>query len=187
MPVDFDALLARPEVTERLSWTFDFRLETEPRAPYWFTVDGVSELQHLGRDSSGGEFVRLPDSTVLYASSEGEVGIIAADFNAFIQLIVTHPYWRDILKFSGGGELAEMRRAAIALEAVALVDEDDLEEAREFVKSQLGLNEPADAVGALHRAVSMSGMVARAYGAPCVSLFNRFTIDDTPTLRGLVD
>jgi hypothetical protein len=70
---------------------------------------------------------------------------------------------------------------------VALVDEDDLEQAREFVKSQLGLEQPTDAVGALHRAVSASGVVARAYGEPCVSLFNRFTIDDTPTLRGLVD
>jgi Flp pilus assembly protein TadD len=80
-----------------------------------------------------------------------------------------------------------MRRAAIALEAVALVDEDDLEEAREFVNSRLGLEQPADAVGALHRAVSTSGAVARAYREPCVSLFNRFTIDNTPTLRGLVD
>jgi hypothetical protein len=187
MPVDFDTLLANAEVTERLSWTFDYRIEAEPRAPYWFTVDGVSEFQHLGRDSTGGEFVRLPDKRILYASSEGEVGIIAADFNAFIELIVTHPYWQGILKFSGGGKLAEMRRAAIALEARALVQEGDLEEARAFVKSQLGLEQPTDAVGALHRAISTSGVVARAYGAPCVSLFNRFTIDDTPMLRGLVD
>jgi hypothetical protein len=47
----------------------------------------------------------------------------------------------------------------------------------EFVTSQLGLEEPADAVGALRRAVSTSGVVAR----------NRFTIDDTPMLRDLVD
>jgi hypothetical protein len=50
------------------------------------------------------------------------------------------------------------------------------------------LAEPADPVGALHRAVSTSEVVVRPPdGQPCTSSFNRFTVDDTPFLRGIVD
>jgi hypothetical protein len=120
MPVDLDALLAaNDEVAERLSWIFDFRLDLEAHRTDWFKIDGFETYQHIGREGAGGVFVQLPDQRILYISSEGQAGVIAADFNAFMQLIVTHPYWQDLLKFSGGGKLAEMRRAAIALEAMA--------------------------------------------------------------------
>ena len=81
-----------------------------------------------------------------------------------------------------------MRRAAIAMEAMTLTEQDDLEDARVFVMAELGLPEPEDAVAALHQAVSTSDVTVRTpYGITCTTLFNRFTIDDTPMLRGLVD
>ncbi|WP_244607476.1 hypothetical protein [Bradyrhizobium symbiodeficiens] len=48
---------------------------------------------------------------MLYVSSDGQTGIIADTFEAFVQLVVARPYWVDILRFSGG-DLAEMRSAA---------------------------------------------------------------------------
>jgi hypothetical protein len=80
-----------------------------------------------------------------------------------------------------------MRRAAAALEAT-LGDEDEVNEARDVVRSRLGLAEPVDSVGALHRAVATSDTIVRAPdGNPCIGLLGRFTVDDTPFLRGIVD
>jgi hypothetical protein len=62
-----------------------------------------------------------------------------------------------------------MRPAAIAMKAFTPGEEEDIEEAREFVIEELALEEPDDAVGALHRAVSASDMMVRAVsdGNPC--------------------
>jgi hypothetical protein len=80
-----------------------------------------------------------------------------------------------------------MRRAAAALEAT-LGDEDEVNEARDVVRSRLGLAEPVDSVDALHRAVATSDTIVRAPdGNPRIGLLGRFTVDDTPFLRGIVD
>jgi hypothetical protein len=188
MPLDLARLAANDELVERLGFSFDLSIDIAPDEPVWFTVGGISKFEPIGREGAGGLFVRLSDGRILYASSEGEAGIIAADLDAFMQLIAAHPYWKDLLKFSGNGKLSEMRRAAIAMEAMTLCEQDDLEDARGFVKAELGLAEPEDAVAALHQAVSTSDVIVRTpYGITCTTLFNRFTIDDTPVLRGLVD
>ncbi len=186
MPLTPDQL--SDEAAEWLSWPLDFSIEPASQGRGWFAVDGVEQFRQIGSDASGGAFVLLPPAQcVLYVSSEGQAGIIAADFEEFIQLIVACPYWHDILKYSANGNLHEMRRAAAALEAT-LEDEDEVNEARDFVRSQHGLAEPADPVGALHRAITMSDVVVRAAdGNPCVGLLDRFTVDDTPFLRGIVD
>jgi hypothetical protein len=189
MPLSLSALTTNADAVERLQWTCDLDIEAHPGGPAWFSVDGVKDFQRFGRESTGSEFVLLPGSPqrVLYVSSEGAAGILAADFEEFIKLIVACPYWRDILKFSGSGKLEEMRRAAVALEATYDGD-DEVDEARRFFTSQFGLAEPDDPVGALHRAVSNSHVVVRPPdGQPCMSLFNSFTVDDTPFLRGIVD
>jgi hypothetical protein len=190
MPLDVNALIAAgDEVAARLAWSFDYRIDVTAHGPDWFAVDGVEHYRHIGREGAGGVFVELPDGRILHASSEGEAGVIAADFHAFIQLLVTHPYWKDLLKFSGGGKLSEMRRAAIAMEAFVLDDDEDLVEAREFLIAELALGEPYDAIGALHRAVSGSTVTVRSArdGHRASSLFNTFTIDSNPMLRDLAD
>jgi hypothetical protein len=188
MPLSPDALAADAEAMERLCWSFDFRLETGLDQRPWFTVDAVKAFRPVGRDGAGGIFALLPPSQqVLYVSSEGQAGIIAADFDEFIELIVACPYWQDLLKYSGGGSLAEMRRAAAALDS-AFDDDDDINEARDYLISRLRLTRPADPVGALHRAVSASAITVRSPdGEPCATLFNDFTIDDNPLLRDMVD
>jgi hypothetical protein len=182
MPLDLTALTGNADVVERLSWTFDLRTEADPHDRVWFGIDGIENFLQIGRDSSGGLFLQLPDQRILFVSSEGAAGIIAADLDAFVQLIVAHPYWRDILKFSGGGKLDEMRRAAIAMEAFTQDEEEDLDEARDVVRSELKLATPVDPVDALHRAVSTPNVPVRALsdGTPAVSLFGSFTIDDNP-------
>jgi hypothetical protein len=76
-----------------------------------------------------------------------------------------------------------MRRAADALEATR-DDEDEVNEAREKIRSSLDLPEPDDPVGALYEAVAASDAIVRATdGSPFTTLFNRFSIDNNPMLR----
>ena len=180
MPLTPEVLTADSEVVARLgSLDVSFVADDER----WFTIDGLESPRQIGSDSSGGAFVLLPSQDVLYVSSEGRAGIIAGSFEAFVQLVVARPYWLDILKFSAGGDLAEMRRAADALEAT-LDDEDDVNEAREQIRTRLDLPEPDDPVGALYDAVAASDAIVRATdGSPFTTLFNRFSIDNNPTLR----
>jgi hypothetical protein len=168
---------------EIVAWLGSLDVSFAPDEDPWFTIDGAESPRQIASDGSGGAFVLLPSQNVLYVSSEGRAGVIADNFEAFIQLVVAHPYWLDILKFSAGGDLQEMRRAADALEAT-LDDEDDVNEAREEIRSALDLPEADDPVGALYEAVAASDTIVRATdGSPFTTLFNRFSIDNNPMLR----
>jgi hypothetical protein len=186
MPLTPQALTANAEVEDRLGESFGLELEIDPKEPLWFSVDGVEVIRQFAGDGAGGVFAQLAGTRVLYVTSEGAAGILAADLDEFIGLIVACPYWQDILHYSGSGNLDEMRRAAVAQEAGA-ADDEELEEARALLKSELRLTEPADPVGALYRAVSTSDVIVRAHGIPFGSLFNHFTIDDNPMLRFITD
>jgi hypothetical protein len=179
MPLTPAVLTAQGEVVAWFgSLDVSFAADEEP----WFTIDGIESPRQIGSDASGGAFVLLPSQHVLYVSSEGRAGIIAESYEAFIQLVIARPYWLDILKFSAGGDLKEMRRAADALEAT-LDDEDDVNEAREEIRERLDLPEANDPVGALYEAVAASDAIVRATdGSPFTTLFNRFSIDNNPML-----
>jgi hypothetical protein len=179
MPLSPETLTANAEVLERLSWTFELRVTTDDREPVWFSVDGGEGIRRIARNGAGGVFALISGSPrVLYVSSEGAAGIVAADLDEFIALVAACPYWHDLLKFSGNGNLDEMRRAATVLE-LGTVDDEELEEARAVLKSELGLGELADPVGSLHHAVSTSDLIIRdQYGSPFGSLFNTFIIDE---------
>ena len=180
MPLTPEVLTAIGEV---VAWLGGFDISFAPDEEPWFTIDGIDTPRQIGSDGSGGAFVLLPSQDVLYVSSEGRAGIIAGNFEAFIQLVVAHPYWLDVLKFSAGGDLAEMRRAADALEA-RLDDEDEVNEAREEIRSALDLPSPDDPVAALYEAVAASDAIVRATdGSPFTTLFNRFSIDNNKMLR----
>ncbi|MBB4426496.1 hypothetical protein GGD66_005066 [Bradyrhizobium sp. CIR48] len=180
MPLTPEVLTANREA---VAWLFSLDVSFAPDEEPWFTIDGIESPRQVGSDGSGGTFVLLPSQNVLYVSSEGRAGIIADTFEAFVQLVVARPYWLDILKFSGGGDLAEMRRAAEALEAT-LDDEDEINEAREEIRMNLALGEADDPVGALYEAIAASDAIVRATdGSPFTTLFNRFSIDNNPMLR----
>ncbi|WP_439407108.1 hypothetical protein ACNJX9_37390 [Bradyrhizobium sp. DASA03076] len=180
MPLTPDVLTAQGEV---VAWLESLDVSFAPDEELWFSIDGIEIPRQIGSDASGGAFVLLPSQHVLYVSSEGRAGIIAESFEAFIQLVVARPYWLDILKFSAGGDLQQMRRAADALEAT-IENEEDVNEAREEIRGRLGLAEADDPVGALYEAVAASDAIVRATdGSPFTTLFNRFSIDNNPMLR----
>jgi hypothetical protein len=150
----------------------------------WITIDGSTDFSVIARDGSGGLLIVMPPSRrVIYASSEGDAGVVAADAEELLALIATCPWWQDVLRYSGKDtEVAEMRRAAPVLESHWMGDEDARAQAREALTSRLGIAEPDDVIGALHRAVS-TPVDVRFHGVPAQSLFGRFTIDDNPFYR----
>ena len=119
MALNPEALRTRSDI---MAWLDAFDLFLEPEdINGWFSVDDLDEFAPIGSESSGGAFVLLPTGRVLYVASEGRAGIIAASFEELIQLVVACPYWPDILKYSAGGDIDEMRRAAQMLESMLVL------------------------------------------------------------------
>src|SRR5262249_39875711 len=116
-------------------------------------------------------------------SSEGQAGVLAGDFAQFLAVVVRMPYWRDVLHYSGNGELSEMRRAAEAFEGDFAGDEDLVIARRSLIRS-LAISEDADIVARLHAAVSSSAGIRDQWGQDAAPLFGRFTIDDNPMFGG---
>ena len=125
-----------------------------------------------------------PSPRVIYAGSEGNSGVIGGSVDEFVALIVTCPYWSDLLKYSDGGKLDDMRRAQPVLEASWLDDNDENEDLRKYLLEELDLIPPDDPVGVLHANAAATVMIAHVQdGSPAPSLFNSFTIDQNPFLK----
>jgi hypothetical protein len=105
----------------------DERLATLLRASFDFDVSRVDrseavqlssgqQLESVAGDFTGGRFYlcgRLGlERPVLYASSEGQAGLIANNLRDALEIIVELPYWRDCLTYSGGGDLEVMTTVA---------------------------------------------------------------------------
>jgi hypothetical protein len=184
MTFSADMLLVNSKVCELLARAFDFAVSIERDAKTWFAVDGAERIDVIARDGSGGVYVTFPQSPhVIYAASDGEAGVIAANVEEAVALVTTYPYWRDLLHSSGNGSIGKMRRAARRLEAAAqgdLEDQEDLDQLRITIRSALGLAESKDLITALHQCAASSDVIVRAKdGWPCKSLFGRFTTHGT--------
>ncbi len=175
------------DAREVLAYPFDFDVHEIPSNPIWFSTQPETELVPLAGEGTGGLYAMLAASgDILFVDSEGSGSIIAPSLTALFQIIVSHPYWQDLLKFSGGGALAEMRRTA----PFAATDYDDCypeaAAACELLAKKLGVPPSDDAIGILHRSVSGSRQRLRLFatdGSELDSLFKRFTVDSNASWR----
>lgn len=73
-------------------------------------------LEGVAGDFTGGTFFLCGDRRlarpVLYASSEGQAGLIGQSLAEALEVMVGLPSWWDCLKFSGSGDLEVMRTTA---------------------------------------------------------------------------
>jgi hypothetical protein len=183
MAIGLSDIAANSDIRERVFLICDIDTVVDASEGAWITIDGATDFSVIARDGAGGLFIVTPSSRrIIHASSEGQAGVIADDLESLMTLIVTCPYWQDVLKYSRNGNLDEMRRAAPLLESSWMGDEEEFAAAREFLTSELGISEPRDLIGALHRATS-TPIDIRFHGQPGASLFGRFTIDDNPFFR----
>src|SRR5688572_13104621 len=106
-----------PAVREALEQSFDLIAVPPTHDVRWFVIEPAGEVEPIARDGSGGVFVLYgPDRRVIHVTSEGQAGVVARDLREFLTILVTYPYWFDLLKFSAGGKLEEMRQAVAPLE-----------------------------------------------------------------------
>ena len=104
------------------------RIETSPELADFLVCPGDFDIKHrdpiedlslpsglpltpIAADGAGGTYFLCgtPGTTrpVLYADSEGQATLMAADLVEAVTLIATHPYWRDLLFGHSVEELEE--------------------------------------------------------------------------------
>src|SRR5262245_15808867 len=153
--------LASGELRDLFDQIGEIEFESGQIEPTWFSIDGVSSFPVIARDGGGGLFVTaLSAPCVVYAASEGQAGVVARDFEAFVRLNVLRPNWIDVLKYSAKGSLSEMRRADAWFEQENLADEE-LVETRDVLIKALGFSESDDVVEALHEALTTANLDIR--------------------------
>ena len=186
-------ILAHSEVVEVLGWPFDFEVDpdiVDSRAD--FTIAGIQFYEVIAGDGSGNRFV-LPGSPgdatrpLLFIDHECVAGVIGTTLAEGVQVIVTLPYWRDLLKFSGSGDLDEMRRARDLFEGEfedeirELEEGFDLAAARARIRTALALPPLPDPVATLHANVMrFEGRFETTFigGDTCSSLFGDSRYED---------
>ena len=170
------------DLYDDLAWPFDFDMRGIPTDPLWFTVKPETTLIPLAGEGTGGLFAIVQDTgEILFVDSEGSGSIIAPSLEELLLIFVCHPYWRDLLKFSGGGSLREMRRVLPFAEADYYHDEPDARPAGDKIRASLGLPETGDMVDILHQSISNSDQRFEIFapdGWKLDSLFNKFTVSD---------
>jgi hypothetical protein len=173
MSVTIEMLKADPEVRKALRHGCDFVVD-EAGGLDWFTIDGLSRYDTVGRDGTGGIFaVYGPHQQILYASSEGQAGVVSAGLDALIALLIGAPYWQTLLSVARNNTLGELRRAAPIVEQVFLDGDDpENEDYREFVRATLDIPADVDAIRELHHAILLGkDLIVRAPdGAICAPL-----------------
>ena len=180
-------IAASDSLSELMAWPLDFEVTNQVESG-WFRLSPGVVWQTITQDGTGGIFALLgpgdgEDRPVLFISSEGKAGQIAGTLAEAMQLMIAYPYWRDCLKFSGGGSLEQMKRAVPYLERDLHEDEPAIDELREELFTGLDLTYPVDALENLHRELSDSVShvhVFSADGSGLEDLFGDFTVEDNP-------
>lgn len=91
-----DRIRENARATELLADVYDFDPgRTDPVEE--LRLDSGAELRVIGGDAAGGTFYVCDGGPVLYASSEGSAGIIAADLKAALELFIGVPVWQDVV------------------------------------------------------------------------------------------
>jgi hypothetical protein len=173
-------------VMDELASHCDFDLGRAARDSSWITLQPEHPFMVLAGESSGGVFLAYGDGEVerrpvLYVTSEGQAGCIAANLTELIAMMLALPYWRDLLKFSEGGNLKEMRQAARFSEQDYVDEYAEFSAARKRILDTLPVPVIADPVKLLHDCVRTTDCsVVAEDGWRYDSLFHHFKSSDNP-------
>jgi hypothetical protein len=196
MPTDtlLEKIIASPRLLELFGWPWDFDV-TAPGDASWFKVKPQRSLQVIAQDGTGGVYALWGDELgegcpVLFVSSEGQAGVIAATLREALQMMIALPYWRDCLKFSGGGSRYEMQQASVCLEKEICADEPDIDGYRQELLAGLGLERSCGPLDRLHDSLTafrQALTVAANDGSEFDSLFGPFVVEDNPTWKAVAE
>ncbi|MEV8099677.1 hypothetical protein [Kitasatospora sp. NPDC085879] len=150
-----------------------------------------ASLEGVAGDYTGGTFFLCGDSSrdrsVLYASSEGQAGLIGRSLAEALEIIVGLPSWWDCLKFSGTGDLTVMRTTADHLRDDELRNEPGMDADRATIAQALDLELSSFPVllAHLHAAVSATSpdFVLTSEAGEYESLFGPWLPSRNPSWR----
>jgi hypothetical protein len=175
-------------LAQTLAVAFDIDFARPPDESVWFTVKAPESFLPFATEGAGGVFLQGDASnSILYVTSEGKAGIVAASLAELLQLVIAYPNWVDLLKFSGGGQLGEMERVAPYLEREFPGDDANIQGHRDTVMNELSLDPAPNPILALHHAVLTLGKgisVLAPDGSECSGLFGSFVVEDNRMWRG---
>lgn len=181
---------SKAHAADLLAGYFDFDLERDEPVEDLRLASGAALEPIAGEGAGGCYFLGGTGDArpVLFATSEGQGGLIAASLTEALQLIIGLPYWGDCLKFSAGGSLEEMRRAAVRLELDLREEHPQIEQERAQLRDELTLPATStdDLLSRLHRAVASTEpdfVLLGPDGFAYASLFNTVRVADNPSWR----
>lgn len=172
------------DIADTLVESFDFELCHANDDYSWIKLDPNLPFTVLACEGSGGVFLaygnlELEKRPILFASSDGQAGKVANNLPEFLALLMVIPYWSDLLKFSGNGDLSEMRKTALFMESEYCEEYPELSEARELIQSRLALPQIEDPIAVLHACVNSTDCtVVSDDGWKYEKLFNSFVLSD---------
>ncbi|MET8996816.1 hypothetical protein [Amycolatopsis sp. Hca4] len=133
-----DRLRDNTRAAKLLADVFDFDVtRLDPVEPVRLASGGA--LQAVAGDASGGTFFVCDGGPVLYADSEGSAGVLAADLEGAIRLVVGVPTWPDVVACAP--DLDAMRDAFEASYAELEEDEPAIDRLRAEVAAELELGQ----------------------------------------------
>lgn len=156
--VILDSIRRDSDLAESLWCVCEFDLSRNDPGEVVRLPSGVA-LEAIAGDYTGGTFFlcgdRSKDRAVLYASSEGQAGLIGRTLTEALEIMVGLPSWWDCLAFSGTGELAVMHATANHLRTDELKEEPERDARRAAVAHALKLKLGAvpELLARLHAAV----------------------------------
>lgn len=189
MDITVSQIMKMPPVADVLASVFGVNFSRSHDEQVWFAVRAKEQFSPFASEGAGGVFLRgAASGAILYVSSEGQAGVIAASLTEFLQLVLAHPNWLDLLKFSGGGRLSEMERVAPYLDREFLDDEPDADASRNLVAKALCLAPGLSQISKLHHAVTVlgNGITVHVPDAwQCDGLFGSFVVENNPMWRNV--
>ncbi|UKS26613.1 hypothetical protein LOZ80_34720 [Paenibacillus sp. HWE-109] len=183
----YHKIVSNTELINFLSEYYDFEIveANSNTKDYFFEVDDKATI--IAQDASGGAFALYgygdeEDLPVIFISSEGQAGKVGKNFEEFLGIMISCPYWRDLLKFSGNGQLTEMLKSQFFLEDEVLEDFPEIENVKNKVISLLSINELSKPVETLYESMVSEPyvLVLSLEGENFDSLFNTFLVTDNP-------
>lgn len=149
-------------------------------------------LEGVAGDFTGGTFFlcgdRLTARPVLYASSEGQAGLIGQSLAEALEAMTGLPSWWDCLTFSGAGDLSVMRITAdhLGRDELRGKPEIDIQRARLATALNLNLESVPVLLARLHAAVSATEpdfVLTAEAGGEYESLFGPWLPSRNPAWR----
>ena len=187
--ISLSQITADEQLANDLAWPFDFSISEADDDIEWVCLDPPKPFRIIAGEGAGGSYIAYGDEplesrTVLYASSEGQFGKIAQSLAECIAILLALPYWQDLLKFSRGGQLDEMRITDTHMKTKYREHYPDLDDAKRRIEEKLHLPVLIDPIAILHRNIKSTNCVMLAHdGHNWGSLFNTFSSSDNPNWR----